>query len=81
MSDHDARTLLLASVYAEACRDVQPTWLAILATPVCNHSSVNTCGCPRRLAMKAYFNAGLAAQNARKELLEHISGGLMEVGV
>jgi hypothetical protein len=81
---HYLRLLELADEYAAACKKVEPSWQAVLKTPVCSHSTVREdypyC-CVRREAMRAYFDASQAARKAKDALVAHAAMGNMEVGV
>ncbi len=81
MTGHDALTITLANDYAEACAAVQPAWIAMLRTPMCDHYTVVGCNCVRRQAMRVYFEAGQVARAAHARLINHAARGGSEVGL
>lgn len=66
--ERDEKTVELADAYRDACRRVQPAWLAVLAAY------------PGRPERVAYLEAREAALDARDALLKHALAGASEVG-
>ena len=70
----DSRTLKLAREYKAACAKVQPAWIELLKVAA-------KIGHPERAErQRAYHEAVDNARKARELLVDHASGGVLEVG-